>query len=166
MLQSKLMRQYFVTLPIWLGMEYLISYLLVSFFGDDGDIAFSALILVGALYVFRIVNAGINFCLSIPMYYYTKKQRVDATVALLYANKIPVTDEMISKDGAIEVFQSLVNSKQTSIEVKIFASTTLGELAGIRSANNTTLFMQTQFIIDAAIARYISERNASKPNLD
>ncbi|MBU6235163.1 MAG: hypothetical protein KGQ41_04910 [Alphaproteobacteria bacterium] len=161
MFESKMGRQLLVSVPIWLATEYAIC-LLLAFIFSDSNIWGVALAGLGMLYLARMASWAINSVLSIIFYYFEKKARIDAVVAAFYAQKLPVTEAMVSGDSAIEVFEDLINLDSVEDRIKLFASRSLGELAGIKASNRTVLYIQTQFVLEAAIERYVAEKNARK----
>jgi hypothetical protein len=161
MLQSLTTRKMISWGAFWLACEFFACYAIVYFFSSSADDKiFSSFILLGILYAFRILNGIINAAISTIVYYVEKSSRVDKTVALFYLKKLPIIEAMVHNDGAAYVFEQLAKDATLPIDVRQFASETLGGLAGMRQAQRFVMFLQAQAVIEAALARYTREQHA------
>ena len=77
MLKSKLFRQYLSLMPIYLAFEYAACYLAASLMGYKDNTWMEAGFLILALYGFRIANWLFKAAMAVPVYYITKKRRIN-----------------------------------------------------------------------------------------
>lgn len=160
MLKSKLFRQYLSLMPIYLAFEYAACYLAASLMGDKDNTWMVAGFLILALYGFRIANWLFKAAMAVPVYYITKKSRIDNIVAKFYKYKLPVTKDMQFCDDILAVFLNLAKQKDIDEDLRQFLYMTVCEVSILKSLNHTLLFMQSMIVIDAALSRYINESNA------
>jgi hypothetical protein len=151
-------RQALASIPLGLAIEYGVIYVLCYFFNREYNLAFTALIGLAGLYVFRFGNWLLLTIRQAIMYYLTKGRWVNDTVAAFYRTKMPVNDDTMFADGT-DALAIVAQSETASPQAKQYALLTMGELNAVSHARPITM-LQVCSVIDAAWDRYRSEANA------
>jgi hypothetical protein len=157
MLKTKFWRDSLFQTLLYLMFEYVLIVAIAAIIGQE-DVFLAAVFGIAALYILRIGNAILHITVTIPIYYISKRRLINAVVAQFYQNNLPVRNNLAFL-GASEYMQEVANSKDTPDEVRRFLDRSLGELEGLRTAGMVP-FLRMNAVLDAAIERYVSEKNA------
>lgn len=160
MFKSKSYRNLIFYALVWILCEYAIAYLISTLIGNENS-GLNALFLLATLYVFRLVNWIVNTIIGTIVYYLKKNNSLDDITATLHENSFPVVSGMHDM-GAIEVLEKVIEDKNYTQQQKIFAALTLGGIDNLRQSGHVISFLRSQYLLDAAFAQYLKEKNSRK----
>jgi hypothetical protein len=158
MIKSKFWRETLFSTVVQLAIEFVLIAIILSLF-REGDVVFYGIGGVIILFTIRILSSIFSAVASTPVYFLLKNRLVSEVVAQFYEKNLP-TKGNLAYLGASEYMEEIAQSSDTPTPLRRYLDQSLGELSGLRLAGNFVRLLRWNAILDAAIERYVSERNA------